>query len=101
MLLILAAFLALSGEPLRQSLALAATAVYPALVGAACLDPALRTVALRLLGALTFIAVAWVLIASFVAPIDDIGFRERFYYVAMCIASACIAIKGRWPHPES
>ncbi|QDV25937.1 hypothetical protein Q31a_43060 [Aureliella helgolandensis] len=101
MLLILATYLAYSGGPLRQWLVLAATAVYPALVGVACLDPPLRTVAIRLLGVLTFIAMTWVLIATYVNPNDNIGNKARCYYVAMCIASAYIAVKGRWPTPQS
>jgi hypothetical protein len=96
-LLLLAAFLAMIGADARQPVLFAVISVFPLLIAIACLSAKHRTAALRLVGCITAIVMAGVLINSFVNPDVEIGRRGRGLYFAMCIGAAMLAFKGRWP----
>lgn len=96
-LLLLAAFLTMIGTDARQPIVFAVISVFPLLTAIACLSAKHRTTALRVVGGVTAVAFAGILINSVVNPDVEIGRRGRGLYLAMCAAAAAIAVKGRWP----
>ena len=97
LLLALAAFLAVSGAGMREPTLFVVISVFPLLIAVACLCPSRRTVALRLVGGITSLVIAGILIAAFVSPEIELNRRQRAIYVAVIVGAAAIAVKGRWP----
>lgn len=100
LLLALAAFLAIMGADIREPVVFALVSIFPALIAIACLRPGLRTPALRLIGGITCLAMAGMLIGSYIYPNEHVGRRGRGIYFAMCAAAGALAVKGRWPSRE-
>ncbi len=97
LLLLLALFLALTGSSVRQPIIFSVIAVFPLLISIACLSSKHRTPAIRMVGGITALAMAGILLNSFVNPQPDVGRKGRAVYFAMCAGAAAIAVKGRWP----
>jgi len=96
-LLLLAAFLAMIGADARQPIMFAAISIFPLLIAVACLSAKHRTTALRVVGGITAVAIAGILINSFINPDLETSRRGRGMYLATCVGAAAIAVKGRWP----
>ncbi|QDT04367.1 hypothetical protein K227x_27580 [Rubripirellula lacrimiformis] len=97
LLLSLALFLALTGSSARQPIIFAVISVFPLLIAIACLSSKHRTPAIRLVGGITALALAGVLLNSFVNPQPEIGRLGPTTYLAMCAGGVAIAANGRWP----
>ncbi len=101
LLLALAVFLALTTGDARQSTVFAIISVFPLLIAIACLSRRHRTIALRLVGGVTAIAMTGIIINSFVKPDIEIGRRGRAIYFAILAGAVAIAAKGRWPSNDA
>lgn len=97
LLLLLAAFLAVTGASVRDPIVFAVISVFPMLIAIACLSAKHRTPALRLVGGITAFAIAGILIDSFVNPKVEVPWKGRTIYFVMMAGAATIAAKGRWP----
>lgn len=96
-LLLLGAFIAISGGDARQSLLGPVVSIFPLLIAIACLSPRHRTPALRAVGGITAVAMAGILIASYVRADVEQTRRGRAIYFMTFLGAAGIAVKGRWP----
>lgn len=96
LLLILAVFLLSVGDG-RSALVFSVISIFPLLIAIACLSPTRRTPALRIVGAITALVMAGLLINSFVNPNKEIDWSSRRLYTIMLTGALAIAIKGRWP----
>jgi hypothetical protein len=84
--------------PPRTCIVTGSTALFPAMIAVACLLPSKRTIALRLIGAVVFIACVGTLTMSFVTPPgNEQGRSRRGVLVAIAIAGGAMAIQGKWP----
>jgi cell division protein FtsW (lipid II flippase) len=101
LLLLLAVFLAFSTGDIGQSAVFAVISVFPLLIAIACLRPAYRTIALRLVGGITAAAIGGILLTSYINPDVEIGRRGRACYFATLAGSVVIAVKGSWPSSNS
>lgn len=92
----LALFLVVFGD-MGGAILCTVISLFPLLIAIACLNAKRRTLALRLVGGITALMMAAILISSYVNPNNNIDWRGRLVYSAMLSGALGVAIKGRWP----
>jgi len=85
------------GVDIRALFVMVFTAGLCAAVSVACLSPAKRTPAIRLLGGVFSSIFFLTFIVSVVAPPDDVDLRRKGMMLTFAIFMAGVAYKGRWP----
>ncbi|WP_146394752.1 hypothetical protein [Planctomycetes bacterium CA13] len=85
------------GVDIRALFVMVFTAGLCAAVSVACLNPAKRTPAIRLLGGVFSGVFFLTFIVSVVAPPDDVDLRRKGMMLTFAIFMAGVAYKGRWP----
>ncbi len=85
------------GVDIRALIVMVFTAGLCAAVSVACLNPAKRTPAIRLLGGVFSVIFFLTFIASVVAPPEGIDLRRKGMMLTFAIFMAGVAYKGGWP----
>ena len=85
------------GVDIRALIVMVFTAGLCAAVSVACLNPAKRTPAIRLLGGVFSCIFFLTFIASVVAPPEGVDLRRKGIMLTFAIFMAGVAYKGRWP----
>lgn len=101
MLIVFGVFMFLLQTPPATAIAFGCLSLFPGLIAVACLIPSKRTVALRMIGGIVFLASFGTLIATFVKLGDgNIPYSRRGLLLVVALAGGTMAIKGRWPGSE-